>query len=102
MISQPKELSITLYDHQLLSIKKMEQLELEKKIVKKDCIKEVKLGINADPTGYGQTLSTIGLLIKDKSIFHPGIILAKVLSSIKHTLKDLLHLSIIVFKHKYK
>ena len=66
MISQPKKLSINLYDHQLLSIKKMEQLELEKKIVKKDCIKEVKLGINADPTGYGKTLSTIGLLIKDK------------------------------------
>ena len=32
----------------------MEKLELDKKIIKEDCIKEVKLGINSDPTGYGK------------------------------------------------
>jgi SNF2 family DNA or RNA helicase len=66
MISQPKGLNINLYEHQLISIQKMEKLELDKKIIKEDCIKEVKLGINSDPTGYGKTLSTIGLLIRDK------------------------------------
>lgn len=60
MISQPKGLNINLYEHQLISIQKMEKLELDKKIIKEDCIKEVKLGINSDPTGYGKTLSTIG------------------------------------------
>ena len=29
---------------------------------------ETRLGINADPTGYGKTLSMIGLLVRDKML----------------------------------
>ena len=65
-ICQPNNLKIILYDHQLASIYKMERMEMEKKIIKKDCVKEFSIGINADPTGYGKTLSTIGLILRDK------------------------------------
>lgn len=63
---QPADLNIKLYDHQLASISKMEKMEETKCIIKKDWIKEFKIGVNADPTGYGKTLSTIGLLVRDK------------------------------------
>ena len=64
-VIQPSELNIKLYDHQLVSIKRMEKMEETRSLIKKDWVKEFKIGINADPTGYGKTLSTIGLLVRD-------------------------------------
>ena len=75
MVSQPKGLRIKLFEHQRASIYQMEKLEREQ-MVERDLpvgehrsstIKtETRMGINADPTGYGKTLSMIGLLVRDK------------------------------------
>ena len=75
MIPQPKQLMIKLFPHQLASIYRMERLEREQK-VERDIFPEesrttsiqieTRLGINADPTGYGKTLSMIGLIVRDK------------------------------------
>ena len=75
MVSQPQKLRIKLFDHQLASIYKMEKLEQEQ-MVERDIppgenktatiYTETKLGINSDPTGYGKTLSMIGLIVRDK------------------------------------
>ena len=69
-VLQPPNISIQLYRHQLVSIYRMEQLELNQKIIKKkkniiiqqDC----SIGVNSDKTGYGKTLSMIGLIARDK------------------------------------
>jgi len=66
IVSQPQNLQINLFRHQLSSIYLMEKLENEKQVEQKDCIKETRLGINADYTGYGKTLSMIGLIARDK------------------------------------
>lgn len=65
-VNNPKNLKINLFKHQLASIHSMERLEELKQVVQKDCIKETRLGINADYTGYGKTLSMIGLIARDK------------------------------------
>jgi len=44
----------------------MEKLENNSIINTRDEIKETKIGINADITGYGKTLSMIGLIARDK------------------------------------
>jgi hypothetical protein len=44
----------------------MEKLEREQIIEHGNDIKETKLGVNSDPTGYGKTLSMIGLICRDK------------------------------------
>ena len=66
MVSQPKDLKIKLFPHQLASIYNMEKIEVNNLIEKEYYTKETKLGINADLTGYGKTLSIIGLLVRDK------------------------------------
>jgi hypothetical protein len=66
IVSNPKKLKINLFRHQLASIYSMEKLEEEKKVEQLDCIKETRIGINADYTGYGKTLSMIGLIVRDK------------------------------------
>jgi hypothetical protein len=66
IVSNPKNLKISLFKHQLASIYSMEHLESVKQVEQKDCIKETRLGINADHTGYGKTLSMIGLMVRDK------------------------------------
>lgn len=66
-VSQPKGLNISLFPHQLASIYKMEMLETEKLIeTSQGIFKETRLGINADQTGYGKTLSMIGLIVRNK------------------------------------
>lgn len=65
-VLQPHNMKVNLYPHQLASIYKMEQLEIYNKIEKENCVKYTKIGINADPTGYGKTLSMIGLILRDK------------------------------------
>jgi hypothetical protein len=66
IVSNPKKLKINLFRHQLSSIYSMEKLEKEKQVEQRDCTKETRLGINADYTGYGKTLSMIGLIVRDK------------------------------------
>jgi SNF2 family DNA or RNA helicase len=66
MVTQPEGLSVKLFPHQLSSIYKMEQLEATKRIEKETYVKETKIGINADLTGYGKTLAMIGLMVRDK------------------------------------
>lgn len=66
MVSQPEDLKINLFKHQLASIYQMETLEREKKIEYSKGFKETRLGVNADLTGYGKTLSMIGLITRDK------------------------------------
>jgi hypothetical protein len=66
IVNNPKNLKIHLFKHQLASIYLMEKLEKEKEVEQKDCIKETRIGINADYTGYGKTLSMIGLIVRDK------------------------------------
>jgi hypothetical protein len=75
MISQPLELKINLYPHQLASIYNMEKLEKEKKIEGEISIIRLEgatkvtdtiVGINGDETGYGKSLSLIGLILRDK------------------------------------
>lgn len=66
MVSQPEGLNLKLFPHQLASIYKMEQLETTKTIEKETYVKQTKIGINADLTGYGKTLAMIGLILRDK------------------------------------
>jgi len=66
MVIQPRNLTVTLFPHQLASIYQMETFEREKKIVNDNFIKESNIGVNADPTGFGKTLSMIGLILRDK------------------------------------
>ena len=67
MIVQPKNLNINLYDHQLYSIYKMEKLEKSKEVQIDYNIKvNSTFGINADPTGYGKTLSMVALILRNK------------------------------------
>ena len=66
LVSQPKNLNINLFPHQLASIYQMEKLESNNFIEKEDYIKETKIGINADLVGFGKTLSMIGLICRDK------------------------------------
>ena len=67
LVSQPRNLNVTLYQHQLASIYKMEKLELDNLIeISNNKFKKTKVGINADITGHGKTLSMVGLILRDK------------------------------------
>jgi len=66
MVPQPKNLKINLFPHQLASIYKMENLELNNFIEKEYYNKETKIGVNADIAGFGKTLSMLGLILRDK------------------------------------
>jgi superfamily II DNA or RNA helicase len=65
-ITQPRNLKVNLFRHQLASVYQMEKLEREKKVEKNNCVKESVIGINADPTGYGKTISMVALILRDK------------------------------------
>lgn len=67
VVPQPKNLNVTLYQHQLASIYNMEKLEADNTIiVAPNKYKHTRIGVNADITGYGKTLSMIGLIFRDK------------------------------------
>ena len=66
LATQPENLSKILFKHQLASIYQMETLEREKHVQYEYSVKETRLGFNADITGYGKTLSMIGLIVRDK------------------------------------
>jgi len=67
VVTQPNNYSRSLFNHQLTSIFKMEEMEA-RKTVNINNLYEIKthFGIQADPTGYGKTASMIGLLVRDK------------------------------------
>ena len=67
-VSQPNNLSIQLYPHQLSLIYKMEKLEQLKYVecTESNSVKETRIGIISDPTGSGKTYTMIGLLCRDK------------------------------------
>lgn len=65
-VEQPREFKVNLYPHQLRSIFMMEKMEREKEIVYPSYSIKTSLGINADITGYGKTLSMIGLVLRNK------------------------------------
>ena len=66
LVPQPN-MKVNLYKHQLANIHRMEQLEEEKMVYYSNVlIKETKLGLLCDKTGYGKTLSIIGLIVRDK------------------------------------
>ena len=66
VVSQPINLKTRLFRHQLACIHRMEKLEREQTIEHAGHIKETRLGVNSDPTGYGKTLSMIGLICRDR------------------------------------
>lgn len=66
MVSQPHEINVKLFPHQLSSIYKMEKLENDNIIIKDGYTKNTKIGINADISGFGKTLSMLGLIARDK------------------------------------
>jgi hypothetical protein len=67
-ISQPDDINIPLFLHQLKSIEEMEDLESRKEICLNESIYiNTKLGVLADLPGYGKSLSILGLISKTKS-----------------------------------
>ena len=66
LVSQPNELSIKLYSHQLALIYRMEMIEHLKYVEYNDTLKETCIGLNCDPTGSGKTYTMIGLLCRNK------------------------------------
>ena len=66
LVPQPKNMKVSLFPHQLLSIYRMENLEINNMIEKENYVKETKIGINADLTGFGKTLSMLGLILRNK------------------------------------
>lgn len=66
MVSQPRNLNVSLFPHQLASIYNMETLEREKRVIRENYYQDTSIGINADITGFGKTLSMVGLLARDK------------------------------------
>lgn len=66
LVNQPADLKVKLYPHQLASIYKMEEFESNNFIYKDNCIIDTKIGVNGDISGYGKTMSMIGLIARDK------------------------------------
>lgn len=65
-ISQPKELKVNLYQHQLASVYQMEERERTKQVIENDVVYDTNIGVNADKTGFGKTLSMVTLIYRDK------------------------------------
>ena len=73
-VLQPKNIDVTLYKHQLASIYNMEKFETENIVsFNTNNFKKIKIGVNADLVGYGKTLSTIGLIVRDKMLWELDI-----------------------------
>lgn len=71
LVVQPQRININLYKHQLTSIYNMEKLEDEKMIKLSNTeLVNTRIGILADLTGYGKTLSILGLIDRDRMHFN--------------------------------
>ncbi len=67
MVLQPKNVRVPLFEHQRRSIYKMQELEDQSEIsITEDLKMKSCIGVNSDPTGYGKTLSMVGLVALDK------------------------------------
>jgi len=64
-VVQPRGMEKTLFPHQLLAIQKMEEREKEKTVSYTHYAIESCVGIYADITGFGKTLSILGLMTRD-------------------------------------
>lgn len=64
-MEQPPKIKKPLYAHQLISIKNMLDLEFKKSVIVHPRRIFTKIGILSDLTGYGKTLSMLGLISKD-------------------------------------
>jgi hypothetical protein len=68
LVEQPSEIKKGLYAHQLTSIYNMEMLEKEKSIeLYNNRYIHTNIGILSDLTGYGKTLSILGLISRNKT-----------------------------------
>lgn len=66
LVEQPTELKTSLYPHQLVTVYEMEQLE-NKRYVQHENVKTfTDMGICADMTGYGKTVSAIALIVRNR------------------------------------
>jgi SNF2 family DNA or RNA helicase len=65
-VSQPVNIDVPLFKHQLTMVYKMEKLEREQLVEADNITKETRIGVNADPTGFGKTLSMVALVLRDK------------------------------------
>jgi hypothetical protein len=67
MISQPKDLKVNLFPHQLASIYRMELMERTKVLYPvPGQVINTSIGVNCDMVGYGKTLSMVALVLRDK------------------------------------
>lgn len=66
-IEQPDNIGVNLFIHQLASVYSMEKLEKDKFVLNRNNRKiHTDIGINADITGYGKTISMVALVLRDK------------------------------------
>lgn len=73
VIIQPREISTKLYQHQLASVYDMEKREEQKFIMNGDMHIETNIGVNADKTGYGKTLSMVTMIFRDNMDWNMSI-----------------------------
>lgn len=70
LVTQPEGMTYNLYPHQLSSIYMMEQREATKKIDRHTFSIDCNVGVFADISGYGKTLSVIGLILRNKMLWN--------------------------------
>lgn len=68
-VLQPKEMTKILFQHQLAAIFQMEHRERTQTICSENFCINTNMGIFADISGYGKTLSLIGLVLRDKMVW---------------------------------
>lgn len=64
-VKQPDNMKVQLYKHQLSSVYYMEKLEYDKYIKIDGGKLETTIGVHADQTGYGKTISMLALIVRD-------------------------------------
>jgi len=65
-ISHPSNINVNLYKHQLTSIWNLEHREEKKQLTFNNSIIKTNIGIFADMTGFGKSLSMITLILRNK------------------------------------
>ena len=66
MVAQPENMSKSLFPHQLSAIYMMEQREIMRRIDRHNFSIDCNVGVYAEISGYGKTLSIIALIMRDK------------------------------------
>lgn len=70
MIPQPRELKRILYPHQLKAVAELETREQNLETVSRSSILYTNVGIYADITGYGKTITMVALILRNKRKFY--------------------------------